>query len=201
MRVLAIGAHPDDIEFGVGGTVAKHVKNGDKVYFLVMSDGEKGGAYKSVRRGEVRKSAKVLGIKNIKFLGLPDTNIAYNHKTIDKIEKHIKRIKPDMIYTHCLKDTHQDHYNTALATITAARNSAVILSYEVQSTFPNFNPQMYIDISKTLKLKIDALKCFTSQNHKRFMATEAIIGLVRFRGFQARTNFAEAFEVIRQVIK
>ena len=200
MRILAIGAHPDDIELGCGGTMARAAKNGSEVFFLILSFGEMGGVKKDERESEARKSAKILGVKDIIFLGLPDTEIKYEYETISKIEKIIEGIEPNEIYIPTPEDTHQDHRNTALSAITAARNMPLVLSYESPSTFPKFNPQLLVNIEETLPMKVKALKCYISQNKKLYMKIDAIEGLARFRGLQAKVKYAEAFEIIRQVI-
>jgi len=196
MKVLAVGAHPDDIELGAGGTIARHVKEGDEVHFLILTYGEKSGI-KSEREREARKSARILGVKSIRFGGIPDTKVTDSIETIMIIENVINEIKPDRVYTQCPKDRHQDHRNTALATFSAARRVAEILSYESPDSYPNFIPQYYVQISDTISQKILALKEYRSQQNKRYFEVNAIKGLAQFRGYQIGVAYAEAFEVVR----
>lgn len=198
MIVLAVGAHPDDIELGCGGTVARHTKEGDKVHFLFLTCGEKSGK-KKARQKEALESAKILSVESVIFSGIPDTKVTDSIETILKIEEVIKRLKPDMVYTQCIKDRHQDHRNTALASFSAARRVRDVFSYESPDTYPNFNPQYYVQISKTISQKIEALKKYHSQQNKRYFEVEAIKGLARFRGYQIGIQYAEAFEVIRSI--
>ena len=200
MKVLAIGAHPDDIEFGCGGTIVLYSKNKHQSYFLVLTNGGKGGDPK-LRRKEAIKSSKILGVKKIFFGDLIDTQVSYDISTITVIEKVINKVKPDIILTSSAKEIHQDHCNTALSTFAAARYIPTVLSYELPSTQQNFLAQYYIDISKSIELKMKALKEHRSQMHKLYFSTEAIFGLAKFRGNQIKTKFAEAFEVFRMTGK
>ena len=198
MKVLAIGAHPDDIELGAGGTIARHVKEGDEVHFLVITSGEQSGT-RLERESEAKESARVLKIKSIKFGGVPDTRVTDGIETIMVIENVINEIKPDRIYTQCTKDRHQDHRNAARATFSAARRVAEIFSYETPESYPSFAPECYVQITDTISQKILAMKKFRSQQNKRFFEADAIKGLAQFRGYQVGVPYAEAFEVIRLV--
>jgi LmbE family N-acetylglucosaminyl deacetylase len=198
LKILAIGAHPDDIELGAGGTIARHVKNGDEVIFLILTYGEKTGS-RDIRKKEALMSAKKLNVKFVEFAGFPDTEIPNSIETINAIEQVIEKYKPQRVYTHCVKDIHQDHRAAAYASISAARKIPQVFSFESPLVHPNFTPQYFIDITDTIDLKIKALKCFKSQKVKEYLKAEAIEGLAKFRGFQAGIRYAEAFEVIRVV--
>ncbi|MEM2507017.1 MAG: PIG-L deacetylase family protein [Nitrososphaeria archaeon] len=198
MKVLAVGAHPDDIELGAGGTIARHVLEGDDVYFLILTYGEQSGE-KEERKKEAIESAKVLKVNSVYFCGIPDTKVTDGIETIMAIENLINEIKPQRVYTQCHKDRHQDHRNTALATYSAARRVPEILAYESPDSYPNFSPQYYVQIADTIKQKILALKKYRSQQNKRYFEVNAIKGLAQFRGYQIGVPYAEAFEVIRVV--
>ena len=195
MNIIAIGAHPDDIEFGCGGTIMRHIKRGDKVTFVVMTKGEKGGD-PGIRAKEAKDVARELGVE-IRILDFPDTNIPHNHEPINELEKIIKELEPRRVYTHSVKDTHQDHRRVAFATITASRFVPEILAYESPSLYLNFTPNYYVDISNYLEKKVDVLNKFTTQNGKDYMKINAIRGLSQFRGLAPNVGHAEAFEVIR----
>jgi LmbE family N-acetylglucosaminyl deacetylase len=196
MKILAVGAHPDDIELGAGGTIARHVKEGDEVHFLVLTYGEKSGD-KSERKQEAERSARCLRIDSVTFGGIPDTKITDGIETILAIEGMIDKINPDRIYTQCAKDRHQDHRYAALATFSAGRKTGEIFSYESPDSYPSFAPQYYVQIADTISTKIRALKNFQSQQSKRFFEVGAIRGLAKFRGYQIGSPYAEAFEVVR----
>jgi len=196
--VLAVGAHPDDIELGCSGTLARHKANGDKVYLLVLTKGEASGNIK-VRENECRKAAKILGVDRLFFGGLEDTKVDDGRETIDVIEKVVNEVKPDLMYAPSRKDAHQDHRNTGHATLSAGRRCNMILFYEGASTQKDFVPQVFVDIKNAFNLKRKVIHAFGSQlNGKRkgyAIAAKAIVGLAQFRGYQAGLDLAEAFEV------
>lgn len=196
MKILAIGSHPDDIELGAGGTIANHAIAGDEIHFLVLTSGEKGGD-KTEREMEARKSARILKATSLTFGRIEDTKISDGFETIMCIEDLINKICPDRVYTQCQKDRHQDHRNTALATFSAARKTSEVFSYESPDSYPNFMPQYYVQVTKTISTKLRALRQFDSQQNKGFFEVKAIKGLAMFRGYQIGVPYAEAFEVIR----
>ena len=83
--VLAVGAHPDDVELGCAGTLALHKLSGDKVYLLVLTKGEASGD-PEVREKECKQVAKILGVDGLFFGGLADTKILDGRETVDAIE-------------------------------------------------------------------------------------------------------------------
>ena len=121
MNILAIGAHPDDIEFGCGGTLSKYSEKGHKVYMLVLSIGDKGGD-PEIRQKEQENSAQILGAEKLYFGNEKDTEIVQSQKLITEIEGFLKEIKPDFIFVHYFDDTHQDHRNLSNSTISATRD-------------------------------------------------------------------------------
>src|SRR3989304_4780293 len=128
IKILAVGAHPDDIELGAAGTIARHVREGDEVHFLILTCGEKSGD-RETRKKEALESAKVLNVPLVSFAEIPDTMIKEGLETILKIEEVIKKFRPDRVYSHGTKDTHQDHRNAALATFSAAREAPEVFSF------------------------------------------------------------------------
>lgn len=191
---LAIGAHPDDIELGCSATLALHKMNGDKVYLLVLTNGEASGDPEE-RMMECKKAAEIIGADGLFFGGLKDTGIHDGPETIQVIEKFIDEVKPDIIYTHTFRDTHQDHRNAGYATLSAARHCKKILMYEGPATTREFVPQVFTDIDRTFEIKKKVTRVFGSQSKKFYLAAEAIEGLARHRGYQCGMKVAEAFEV------
>lgn len=208
-NILAIGAHADDIEINCGGTVALHVKRGDNVIILVMAepfftnyDG-KVLRPRDIGDSEEKKAAQILGAKVIN-LGFKDNSVLYSVETIEAINKIIDQYKIDTVYTHWHHESNQDHSRTAHATISAARYIPNILMYEPMfpngKTYESFRSQIYVDITSTFELKMDALKCHKSQIEKfgnGFL--EAIEGRARYRGYEIGCKYAESYEVIRAV--
>jgi LmbE family N-acetylglucosaminyl deacetylase len=200
INVLAVGAHPDDVEAGCAGTLALHASRGDKVFLLVLTRGEVSGDPK-VKEVACRKSAELLGVTDLFFGGFKDTMVPDGIETIRVIEGIVDQVKPDIVYTTSFKDVHQDHRNTSYATLAAARNCKRILMYETPNTLKEFSPQLFTDIGMTFKLKMKVLHLFAHESKRFGLAAKAIGGLALFRGFQAGVRVAEAFEVGRFVLE
>lgn len=200
INVLAIGAHPDDVEAGCAGTLALHTNRGDKVYILVLTRGEVSGD-PQVKEIACRKSAKMLGVTDLFFGEFKDTMVPKSIETIRVIEGVLDKVKPDIVYTTSFKDVHQDHRNTSYATLAAARNCKRVLMYETPNTFKEFSAQLFTDIERTFELKTKVLQLFAHESKRFEHAAKAIIGLALFRGFQAGVQVAEAFEVGRFVLE
>jgi len=197
MSVVAIGAHPDDIEIGVGGTVALHRARDEEVRFVVLTSGEE-LSDPGPREREAREAAAVLDVEDIHFVGYEDTAVPYDNGAVTAIEEHLEDVDADRAYIHTPEDTHQDHRKAALSSIAATRNVDEVLSFESPSTRPSFEPQYYSSFSaKMLDRKISAIRAHESQRKKKYLEAEAMKGLARFRGRQANKRYAEALEVIR----
>jgi len=208
MKILAVGAHPDDVELGCGATLALFKKKGHRVYILVLTRGEASGDPK-VREKECRLAAKTIGVDNIFFGNLRDTKITDGVETIMEIENIVDLVKADVVFAHSSKDGHQDHRNAGLAALSAARNVKKVLLYESPAALKEFCPQVFVDITSTFYIKMEALKAFGSQASKVYFkgqhytdedrkfpyVSNAVEGLARFRGFQGGVTLAEAFEV------
>ena len=197
--ILAVGAHPDDIEIGCGGTIKKHILNGDDVYYVIASNGEVGGN-KEERIAEARKAGRLMGVKDIDFLTLPDSFVLHDGKTVQLLDRIMKKRAPSIVYVHSLKDYHQDHSNIAKSTLSASRymkNS--ILCYEAPSTTLEFIPIAFNNISETFNSKIECINQFVSQEKKDYVEREAIVNLAKFRGKIINVEYAEAFEVVRLI--
>lgn len=207
MRVLAIGTHPDDVEFGMGGTLAKHILNDDVVQVVVLTDGKRSafGEYikSDNRRRETKEALEILGYeKEIKFFNLPQLEV--QQREIKIIEKVIRKFKPDRIYTHSRNDRHQDHRSCYDIVLSAGRYVNEILCFEIYSVFPSFLPNYIINISRELlDLKIKAIKCFESQFENMEMMGKIVESiairnsLYTFTRQINKTSYSEAFEIVR----
>ncbi len=202
MNILAIGAHPDDIEFGCGGTLSKYSEKGHKVYLLVMSKGDKGGN-PEVRQKEQENSARLLRVEKLYFGNYKDTEIVQSQKLITEIEGFLRDINPGFIFVHYFNDTHQDHRNLSDSTISATRYIHNVLFYEGPTT-QNFTPNVYVDITSALDKKFECLEAHVSQisktNIEGLSIIEAAKSTAHFRGMQGRVNYAEAFNSLRLFI-
>jgi N-acetylglucosamine malate deacetylase 1 len=201
--IVVFGAHPDDIEIGMGGTVAKLAGNGHKINLVVatLPNFVKTDT-KEERRNESTMSAKVMGCGAPIFLDLSPQEIIFNRKFVGIIDKLIHEQKPDVVFTQWIGDSHQDHQALTRAVIASSRDLDNLFMYE--TTIPGgisehaFRPQLYVDITETLRIKKNALDCFDSQKIRcGDLWVDAIIGRCSYRGYQMNTRYAEAFEVIK----
>jgi LmbE family N-acetylglucosaminyl deacetylase len=198
-----LGAHPDDLEIGMGGTIAKLAASGYDVSLVVATlpnfvKTDK----KEERRNESIMSAKVMGCKSPEFLDLAPDEIVFGRRFVTKIDEIINRYNPGVVFTQWIGDSHQDHQALTRAVIAASRDLSDLFMYE--TTIPGgiaesaFRPQLYVDITDTLEIKKNALDYFESQKIRcGHLWIDAIIGRSAYRGYQLNTKHAEAFEVIR----
>lgn len=225
-KVLVVAAHPDDEILGVGGTVAKHVATGDKVYGLILGEGQ-------TSRGEKREdidkaviddlhkntieSGKKVGYTDIFFENFPDNRFDRMDllDIVKGVEKYVKEIQPEIIYTHYSGDLNIDHQYTARAVLTATRpigdypvkeiyafetlsSSEWNFDYSGQSAF---SPNVYVDITDYCKQKKEAMECYVSElcefPHPRSL--KGIEILAQKRGMEVGVAYAEAFMLIRKI--
>jgi LmbE family N-acetylglucosaminyl deacetylase len=198
--ILAIGAHPDDIEIAAGAALAKMHDAGYCIDGLILTRGEKGGDG-DTRPVEAKNGAKFLGLDRVKIMDLTDTHLSSDMVKITiAIEEMIKEVQPDIIFTHSSHDLHQDHQTVYEATMRAARNTRVtILCYESPSVTQDFHPTYFIDVGKYVDVKIQSVKEHWNQRKKPYMKADLVRGKLAFRGAQAKVDFAEGFEVARMV--
>lgn len=197
-HVLAIGAHPDDVEIGCGGALMKHHKNGDRITLLTLSDGSVGG-HSALRREESLAAANLLNAEL--FWGdLQDTQISCEKETIDIIEKVIQACQPDIIYTHSNFDGHQDHRNTHLATIAATREIKNIYCYQSPTTNIRFKPHKFESIAQHIDGKLALIQCHRTQTQEKkrpYLEDDLIISTAQYWGRFAGYDMVEPFEIIR----
>ena len=186
-NILVVASHPDDEVLGCGGTLYNLKKKGAKISCLFLSDGESSRKHPKLkqlildRKKQALKVGKILGIKNITFGNFPDNSMDSIPilKIIQFIEKKIKNIKPDAIFTHFESDLNVDHQITSKAVITACRpikNQTVksIIFFEILSSSEwnistknkSFKPNYFVDISKSIKFKLKALKHYKREMRK-----------------------------------
>lgn len=202
MNVLAIGAHPDDIEFGCGGSLIKYARAGHSVHLLVLTDGT-GGGCPATRRQEQAEAAKLLHAQEIFWGSYRDTELPLNQELIRKIEGVVKQVRADLVLVHYSDDTHQDHRHLSICTISASRYSRNVLFYEGPTT-QNFSPSVFIDIDHSLEDKLASLEAHASQVMKTNIEALSILEIARasahFRGIQGRVKNAEGFVPLRLFI-
>ncbi len=199
MNILAIGAHPDDIEFGCGGTLLRYAQKGAKIYLSLLTSGEIGAGAR-VRTCEQEKAARLLKAKKIFWAGFKDTEVPRDRSVITAIEKVIDVVRPDTVFFNYVTDIHQDHRALAHAALSATRYIKEVLFYEVPTT-QNFEPDIFVDISKVMDRKLKLLKTHCSQIHRTRVQNLSILESAKscaiFRGYQGRVKFAEGFKALR----
>jgi LmbE family N-acetylglucosaminyl deacetylase len=195
-NVMAVGAHPDDIELGCAGTILKHVAKGDNVYVMVMTNGENGSH--AIVTKECLLSLNCLGVKseNIIFGSFPDASLNHSIKEVDFIEKRINEFNISKVYTHYHDDRHQDHRNCSLAVSSAARKIPELLMFQGPSTNTGFQSRYYVELTKDdFEKKMQAIRCYETQISKGIIKLNIVESLARLHGAMHNVNFAEAFAV------
>lgn len=202
MNILAIGAHPDDIEFGCGGTLFKYSRAKNNIYLLILTKGEVGAPAK-VREREQKESAKFLKTKKVFWANFKDTEVCLTKNLIKKIEDCLRQTKADMVLFNAPQDIHQDHRMLSDAAISATRYVKKVLFYEVPTTM-DFQPDIFVDIGDCLFDKLKLLRIHSSQVNKTRIPglniLESATSCANFRGFQGRVKFAEGFKALRYML-
>ena len=194
--VLAIGAHPDDVEIGVGGALAAYHQMGHQVAILTLSRGARGGVERE-RAGESEHAAEVLGAR-LYLEDLEDTRISEGDPTIRIISRVIGEVEPTMIYTHSIHDVHQDHRNTHRAVMVAGRQIGRVFCFQSPSATVDFRPTRFVRIDGQLEAKLQAIEAFGSQVAVRaYLEPDLIAATARYWSRFGEARYAEAFEVIR----
>lgn len=213
MRILAVGAHLDDIEIACGGTLAKAIQGGHEVKVLIMSKSgytNKEGKIQRSDKTAVEEGANalhILGVQDIEILGFPTKDIPFQSEVVNAIDIIMSAYDPDVIFTHHPFDTHQAHVGVSNATIAAARRKNTVFFYEPITpsgrSYVAFKPQLYVEIESTLDKKIAALREHKSEYNK-FGAEDWVEGVrcrCGFRGYEIGKKYAEAFEVLRLEVR
>ena len=209
MKILAVGAHLDDIEIACGGTLAKAIENGHQVKVLIMSKSgytNKDGKLQRSDEEAVKEGTNalhVLGIQDIEILDFPTKDIPWRSDVVNAIDVCISAYDPDVIFTHHPFDTHQAHAGVSNAMVGAARRRNTVFFYEPISpsgrSYVAFRPQLYVDIGSTIEKKVASLREHKSEYNK-FGGEDWVEGVharCGFRGYEIGKKYAEAFEVLR----
>lgn len=210
-NVLFLGAHPDDIELGCGGTLIKHVQRIDNVYALIFTNGERGIPENALKDGVDRQQESLQALKlagvpysNVYFLQYPDTELwQHRQEVMTTIAKFCETFQIQLIYTHSNKAQHQDHVTVFDETMRGAKKVWGIMAYEsLGATNPSFSPNMFVDITDVIAKKIAMLNCHKSQICKSYLKVEAVVALAQFRSSQSEEfHYAEAFEIIKMTLR
>jgi LmbE family N-acetylglucosaminyl deacetylase len=192
--VLALGAHPDDLELGCGATLAKLSEAGARVRAVIFSHGTVGGSADFDRAEETRAALASLGVKDVHVHDLPDTRLhEHLNELIVLMQTHVRETLPERVYTMFKDDRHQDHRAVHQASVVACRRVPQILAYETPSSYPNFVPTVFEAVGDLMELKVEALKLHRSQAERLYMNEDMIRSAAHFRGVQVELGRAEGF--------
>ena len=217
MKVIIFAPHNDDEVLGVGGTIVKHVTNGDEVYICEVTVGKNKERADLIKQ-EALQAHEILGVKKTYFLDFPVVGLS-TMPAIElnkKIHNVVQEVKPDIAYIPHKGDMHIDHKVVAESAMVALRpvdspQVRAIYAYEtlsetewnIQSADNLFVPNVYVDITDTIDKKLEAMKCYQSQlysfPHPRSL--KAIESLSQLRGSTVCVNHAESFMLIREINK
>ena len=199
MKVLGVGAHPDDIEIFMYGLLSIFKKEGHKIYTMIATHGVKGGAFPGNKLAEERANEATSGLEKLSlpiFLNLPDGELGgeLEHRKI--IKENILKIMPDLIITHSENDYHADHKSLSLITKGAVSHYIPILYCDTLMGI-NFNPTYYVDITNYHELKKEAVLKHKTQKPNRFVDLFELMNSYRAAQCNApKGNYAEAYSFI-----
>lgn len=221
-NIIIISAHPDDEVLGAGGTLLKHQKNGDNIYWLITTNiSEQQGFSKErveSRQEEIKKVAQRLGVKKTFLLNYPTMTLSSSSiiKMVPEISKVFLEVEPEIIYCLNRSDAHSDHritFDAVMACTKSFRYPFIkqVLMYECISETefaPNlpekvFMPNYFVDISPFMEEKLEIMKIYESEigEHPFPRSIKNIEALAIFRGASVGVEYAEAFQLIKYIDK
>lgn len=203
LKIVAVGAHPDDIELSMAGLMLRFANAGHHVTWILATDGAAGGgnrdeALAAVRAAEALSSATSAGARLIQC-GFPDGQLAWDSTAPAIIGRHLDLLKADLVVTHAMNDYHPDHRAVArIVSDTAPVNTPVLRADNMLGLY--FMPDMLVDISNVFEAKLAVLAMHESQKMSDFR--ESITTWNRFRGLQSGSQkylHAEAYAIDRRL--
>jgi LmbE family N-acetylglucosaminyl deacetylase len=214
--VLVVAAHSDDEALGCSGTIAKHIKQGDRVHFLFMTDGvssRPGRRDDKKRSNAAQDAAQILQVSSFTNLNFPDNKMDSIPllDIVKEIENKILELQPEIIYTHHIGDLNVDHQITHKAVLTSCRPRPSfcveeIYAFEVLSStewntpgVEVFSPNVFIDITNYVDIKKQVLEVYSEEMHQppHSRSIDNAIRLNALRGRTVGVDYAEAFMLIR----
>ncbi len=200
LNIVVFSPHPDDAEIAMGGAIANYTSKGHKVTIVLTTTPNNG----KLREIEAKDAAEVLGAE-LYTLALDLYTLRLDRTLVEQFDKVIASLKPDIIYTSWLYDSHQDHATVSQATIAATRrNRCSLYMYEQEVlsgiAVHTFRAQSFIDISDTVDVKAGAMLAHKSQVEKYGDNwITSVKGRASYWGFRIGVQYAEAFEVVKEI--
>lgn len=222
-KILIIAAHPDDEILGCGATAARHYRQGNEVFCLILSRGILSRYRKpdkcirteiKILNERARQAHAIIGIKKSFFCDFPDNRfdtVARLH-IIQKIEMINNKIKPDVIYTHYRNDLNIDHRIAYESALTACRPIGTrkvreFYTFEIPSStewmYPVlFSPDVFVDVEPYVSTKLKAMECYRTEMRKspHPRSLQSLLNRLKFWGIASGLGYAEAFEAVRILI-
>ncbi|MBL4716757.1 MAG: LmbE family protein [Bacteroidetes bacterium] len=205
-KVIALAPHPDDVEFGCGGTVKKLIESGSEVWYVAFSPCNKSLQSEFDENKlfeELKMSITHLGITEERLItyDYPVREFPVNRQLIlENLVALNKQIAPDLVFLPNSKDVHQDHQTIHCEGVRAFKNTRMV-GYEMPWNSFTFTNNMHCILEDVhLEAKVKALSEYESQNYRNYKDDDFIKGLAKVRGTQIGVDYAEAFENIRWII-
>ena len=219
-NILVIAPHPDDETLGCGGTLLRHINEGDRVYWLIGTTIKEENGFSSdrvnSRKKEIKKVSDMYGFAGYKQLDLNTTELDQVPRNIliQEISEYVNEVKPNTIYLPYRNDVHSDHAQIFDASVTCTKSFRYpfvkkVCVYETLSETefgmrtddPGFKPNMWIDISAYIERKIEIMKIFKSEirDHPFPRSIENIKALSNLRGSFVSCTNAEAFMILKEI--
>ena len=196
MKILSLGAHPDDIEIFMYGLISIYKKGGNQVFTMIATDGAKGGSQTDCLLIKQRAEETNAALKNLSepiFLNLPDGELGKEPIHQKVIKENILKIMPDLIITHSHNDYHTDHRSLSILTKSAVSHYIPILYCDTLLGV-NFCPNYYIDITDHIHMKKQAVLKHNSQSPQRFVDLFMLMNSYRAAQCNApKGKYAEAY--------
>ena len=194
--VMAIGAHPDNVESGCGGILLRHLDHGHRVVVFVLTQSEEDGT-RSDRLGEAELAARLMGCRVV-FADLPAGKIEGNEEAAAAIARVLEAFEPSVLYVPSEKDSHRDHRAAHTAALAAATSVPTVYGYQSRTSTVEFQPEVFVEISEYIKRKKEILTLFQTPELNRPWLTPAFVDASaiywsRYAGFRR----VEPLEVIR----
>ena len=199
VKVAAFGAHPDDIELYMGGTLAKYGSLGHDVHTVIATDGRRGGhpvrgpwgeELVVLRKSEARTAGSHIGVEPV-FLGFEDGRLVYDRSTYESVIAVLNRIQPDIVFVHGPDDYHADHRALSRMVLDASWVPVFYGDAEV-----GFTPDFYVDITDQMETKLAMCREYRSQDDDGWEKTIRLRGT--FRGGESGLSGARYAEAFRQ---
>ena len=194
--VLAIGAHPDDVEVGVGGILAAHAAAGDSVTILTLSGGSRAGGLQTAWN-ESTRAAAVIGAE-VRLQGIPANTLSSDPLTVETIRKTIAEVDPAIVYVHSKNDHNQDHRAVYDAVLINAGNVRTVACYQGTSATVDFHPNRFVSIDGFTDHKVSMLESYADCGDRPdYLAPGFAVSTARAWSRYGQGSYCEPLEIVR----